>query len=93
MLVCVGAQLTSANQGLLVVGVILLSVAIILGVIIIWMVFTKGVIPKLPCFVVTFFLLYRPMVISESLCGRIHCNICISCVVGGSGILCWTAKK
>ena len=31
--VCIGAQLTSGNQGLLVVGVILLSVAIVLGVI------------------------------------------------------------
>ena len=43
MLVCVGAQLTSANQGLLVVGVILLSVAIVLGVIITLIVCTKGV--------------------------------------------------
>ena len=44
MLVCVGAQLTSASQGLLVVGVILLSVAVVLGVIITWMVFKKGII-------------------------------------------------
>ena len=44
MLVCVGAQLTSANQGLLVVGVILLSVVIVFGVIITWMVFKKGII-------------------------------------------------
>ena len=44
MLVCVGARLTSVNQGLLVVGVILLSVAIILGVIITWMVIKKGII-------------------------------------------------
>ena len=43
MLVCVGTRLTSANQGLLVVGVILLSVAIVLGVIITVMVFKKGV--------------------------------------------------
>ena len=43
MLVCVGVQLTSANQGLLVVGVILLSVAIVVGVIITVMVFKKGV--------------------------------------------------
>ena len=43
MLVCVGARLTSVNQGLLVVGVILLSVAIILGVIITCMVFKKGI--------------------------------------------------
>ena len=42
MLVCVGAQLTSANQGLLAVGVILLSVGIVLGVIISSMVFKKG---------------------------------------------------
>ena len=39
---CVGARLTSENQGLLVVGVILLSVAIVLGVIITGMIFTKG---------------------------------------------------
>ena len=39
MLVCVGARLTSANQGLLVVGVILLSFVIVLGVIITWMAF------------------------------------------------------
>ena len=44
MLVCIGARLTSANQGLLVVGVILLSVAIVLGVILTWMVFKKGII-------------------------------------------------
>ena len=44
IMVCVGAQLTSANQGLLVVGMILLSVAIVLGVIITWMVFKKGII-------------------------------------------------
>ena len=44
MLVCVGTRLTSANQGLLVVGVILLSVAIILGVIITLMVSKKGII-------------------------------------------------
>ena len=40
--VCVGARLTSTNQGLLVVGVILLSVAIVLGVIVTLMVFKKG---------------------------------------------------
>ena len=39
-----GTRLTSANQGLLVVGVILLSVAIILGVIITLMVIKKGMI-------------------------------------------------
>ena len=50
MLVCVGARLTSANQGLLVVGVILLSVAIILGVIITWMIFKKGIIQKTSLF-------------------------------------------
>ena len=46
MLVCLGARLTSANQGLLVVGVILLSVAIVFGVIITLMVldFKKGII-------------------------------------------------
>ena len=44
MLVCVGVRLTSANQGLLVVGVILLSVAIVFGVIITVMVFKKGII-------------------------------------------------
>ena len=43
MSVCVGAQLTSANQGLQAVGVILLSVAIVLGVIITVMVFKKGI--------------------------------------------------
>ena len=42
MLVCVGARLTSSNQGLLVVGVILLSMAIVLGVIITLNVFKKG---------------------------------------------------
>ena len=42
MFVCVGSRLTPANQGLLVVGV-LLSVAIVLGVIITVMVFKKGV--------------------------------------------------
>ena len=42
MLVYVGARLTSANQGLLVVGVVLLSVSIVLGVIITVMVFKKG---------------------------------------------------
>ena len=41
---CIGARLTSANQGLLIVGVILSSVAIILGVIITLMVFKKGII-------------------------------------------------
>ena len=44
MFVCVGSWLTPANQGLLVVGVILLSVAIVLGVIITSMVFKKGII-------------------------------------------------
>ena len=46
MLVCVGARLTSANQGLLVVGVILLSVVIVFGVIITLMPldFKKGII-------------------------------------------------
>ena len=33
------------------------------------------------------------MAISVSLHDRMFCNICISCVVGGSGILRWTAKK
>ena len=42
MFVCVGKRLTSANQGLLIVGVILLSVAIVLGVIITLMVFKNG---------------------------------------------------
>ena len=58
MLVCVGVQLTSANQGLLVVGVILLSVAIVLGVIITLMVFKKGIIPNtfLFCYYIFFLL-------------------------------------
>ena len=42
MLVCVGARLTSANLGLLVSGVIVLSMSIVFGVIITVMVFKKG---------------------------------------------------
>ena len=57
MLVCVGARLTSANQGLLVVGVILLSVAIVLGVIITLTVFKKGIIHKHNFLVFLLFLL------------------------------------
>ena len=45
MLMCVAVQLTSANQGLVVVGVIaLIFGAIILGVIITWMLINKGMI-------------------------------------------------
>ena len=94
MLVCVGARLTSANQGLLIVGVILLSVAIVLGVIITWMVFKKGIIHKHNFLVFfNYFCFLRTMAISGSLCDRICYNIYISCVVGSSGISCWTAKK
>ena len=60
MLVCVGARLTSANQGLLVVGVILLSVAIVLGVIITWMIFKKGIIHKTSLFCCYIFSLLGP---------------------------------
>ena len=35
----------------------------------------------------------RTMAISGFLCDRIGCSIVISCVVGGSGISCWTANK
>ena len=93
MLVCVGAQLTSANQGLLVVGVILLSVAIVLGVIVTLIVFKKGIIHKHNFLVCYYSCFLRTMAISESLCSRICYNIYISCVVGGSGNSCWTAKK
>ena len=93
MLVCVGAWLTSANQGLLVVGVILLSVAIVLGVIITVITFIKGVTMIVASFFYHQYVFYRTMAISESLYDRICCDICISCVVGGSGISCWTAKK
>ena len=66
MLVCVGAQLTSANQGLLVVGVILLSVAIVLGVIITVMVFKKGVYHShrfsfVPVLLLLLLLLFSPL--------------------------------
>ena len=83
---CVGARLTSANQGLLAVGVIVLSVAIVLGVIITWMVFKKGIIDKISLFCYYFVFSSRTMAISGSLCDRICCSIYIFCVVGGSGI-------
>ena len=93
-MLCVGARLTSANQGLLVVGVILLSVAVVLGVIITLMVFKKGMYHYwLRIFLVINVFSSRTMAISESLCDRISCNICISRVVGCSGISCWIAKK
>ena len=92
-MVCVGARLTSANQGLLVVGVILLSVAIVLGVIVTLMVFKKGIIQKISLFCYYFVFSSRTMAISGSLCDRICSSICISCVVGGSGISCWSTKK
>ena len=62
MLVCVGARLTSANLGLLVVGVILLSMAIVLGVIITVMIFKKGIIQQLRFFLlVVSVVLFSPL--------------------------------